>query len=135
MRRAAQLATSATKKLWSGFRPSTLHQYHRMWLDFIGFQVAAGLLAYQVTVKILLSFLEYFQQNHISAGQLQNYLTAIRAMHIVNGLKTVSFKDERLPLFLKASRIQRPFKPRVLAHLDISLLDHLIMQCGNFNLL
>ena len=106
-----------------------LRQYHRMWLDFIGFQVAAGLLGYQVTIKILLSFLEYLQQNHISAGKLQNYLTA---MHIVNGLETVSFKDERLPLFLKASRIQRPFKPRILAHLDISLLDHLIMQFEKF---
>ena len=106
MGRAAQLTTSATKKLLSGFGPSTLRQYHRMWLDFIDFQVAAGLLAYQVTVKILLSFLEYLQQNHISSGQLQNYLTAIRAMHIVNGLETLSFKDERLSLFLKASRIE-----------------------------
>ena len=130
MGKAAQLATSATKKLLSGFRPSTLHQYHRMWLDFIGFQVAAGLLASQVTVKILLSFLEYLHQNHISSGQLP--LTAIRAMHIVNCLETSSFKDERLPLFLKASRIQRLFKPRVLAHLDISLLDHIIMQCDKF---
>ena len=53
-------------------------------------------------------------------------------MHIVNGLKTSSFKDERLPLFLKASRIQRPFKPKVLAHLDISFLDHIIKQCDKF---
>ena len=53
-------------------------------------------------------------------------------MHIVNGLETSSFKDERLPLFLKVSKIQRPFKPRVLAHLDISLLDHIIMQCDKF---
>ena len=53
-------------------------------------------------------------------------------MHIVNRLETSSFKDERLPLFLKASRIQRPFKPRVLAHLYISLLDHIIKQCNKF---
>ena len=100
-----------------------------MWMDFIVFQVAAGLLSYQVTVKILLSFLEYLHQNHISSGHLQNYLTAIRAMHIAHGLETAAFKDERLPLFLKVSRIQRPFKHRMLAHLDIFLLEHIIKQC------
>ena len=131
MGNAAQLVTSAVAKLLSGFRPSTLHQYRRMWMDFIAFQVAAGLLDYQVTVKLLLSFFEYLHQNHISSGQLQNYLSAIRAMHIVNGLKTAAFKDERLSLFLKASRIHRPFRPRVLAHLDISLLD-IVKQCDQF---
>ena len=53
-------------------------------------------------------------------------------MHIVNGLETVAFKDERLPFFLKGSRIQRPFKPRVLAHLDIFLLDHILTWCDQF---
>ena len=98
MGKAAQLATSATTKLLSGFRPSTLHQYRRMWMDFIAFQVAAGLLSYQITAKILLSFLEYLHETYVSSGQLQNYLTAIMAMHIVNGLETAAFKDERLPL-------------------------------------
>ena len=129
MGRAAQLATSAAAKLLSGFRPSTLHQYCRIWMDFIGFQVAAGLLSYQVTVQILLSFLEYLHQNHISSGHLQNYLTAIRALHIVYGLETVAFKDKRLPLLLKAIKIQAPFKPRLLAHLDVPLLERIIQQC------
>ena len=93
---------------------------------------AAILLSDQVTVKVLLSFLEYLHENYISSGQSQNYLNAIRAMHIVHGLETAAFKDERLPLFLKAIRIQRPFKRRVLAHLDIALLDHRVKQCDQF---
>ena len=129
MGRAAQLATSAAAKLMSGFHPSSLHQYHRMWMDFVSFQVAARLLSYQVTVQILLSFLEYLHQNHISSAHLQNYLTAIRAIHIVHGLETAAFRDECLPLFLKAMRIQRPVKPRLLAHLDIPLLEQIIKQC------
>ena len=129
MGRAAQLATCAAAKLLSGFRPSTLYQYRRMWMDFIGFQVAAGLLSHHVTVEVLLYFLEYLHQNHISSGHLQNYLTAIRAMHIVHGLETAAFRDERLSLFFKAIRIQRPFKPRLLAHLDIALLEQIIKQC------
>ena len=59
------------------------------------------------------------------------YLSAIRAMHIAHGLETAPFKDERLPLFLKAIRIHRPFQPRVLAHLDISLLEKIIHLCDH----
>ena len=80
------------------------------------FQVAAGLLAYQVTVQILLSFFEYLHQNPIGTAQLQNYLTAIRALHIVHGVDTIAFRDERLPLFLKVLKVQAPFKLRMLAH-------------------
>ena len=128
---AAQLASSAFAKLLSGFRPSTLHQYRRMWADFISFQAAAGLPSYQVNVTLLLSFLEYLHENNISVAQLQNYLSAIRAMHITHGLDTAPFKDERLPLFLKAIRIHRPLNPRVLAHLDIPLLEKIIHLCDH----
>ena len=100
-------------------------------MDFISFQEAAGLPSYQVNVTLLLSFLEYLHENNISSGQIQNYLAALRAMHIGHGLETAPFKDERLPLFLKATRIQRPFHPKVLAHLDLSLLEKIINLCDH----
>ena len=76
-------------------------------------------------------FLEYLHENNISSGQIQNYLAALRAMHIAHGLETAPFKDERLSLFLKATRIQRPFHPKVLAHLDLSLLEKNINLCDH----
>ena len=63
MGNAAQLTTSAVDKLISGFRPATLRQYRRMWSDFIAFQVAAGLLSYQVNTHLLLAFLEFLNHN------------------------------------------------------------------------
>ena len=83
---AAQLATSAVDKLMSGFRPATLRQHHRMY--FVAFQVAAGLLPCQVNVHLLLAFLEFLNHNGLASSQLQNYLTAIRALHILHGLDT-----------------------------------------------
>ena len=74
---AAQLAISAVDNLLSDFHPSTLRQYRRMWMDFMAFQVAAGLLSYQVTVHLLLAFLEYLNHNGIAYSESQNYLTAI----------------------------------------------------------
>ena len=90
---------------------------------FYSFPSAAGLLSYQVTVHILLSFLEYLYQNGIGTAHFQNYLTAIRALHIVHSLETIAFGDEYLPLFLKATKIQAPFKPRLLVYLDVPLLE------------
>ena len=131
MGNAAQLAMSAVDKLISGFRPATLRQYRRMWSDFVAFQVAAGLFSYQVNIHLLLAFLEFLNHNGISASQLQNHLTAIRALHILHGLDTSAFKDERLALFVKATRLQAPFNPSIPAHLDVTLLQRIIEQCDS----
>ena len=131
MGNAAQLAMSAVDKLRSGFRPATLRQYRRMWSDFIAFQVAAGLFPYQVNIHLLLAFLEFLHHNGISSSHLQNHLTAIRALHILHGLDTSAFRDERLALFVKATRLQAPFNPSISAHLDVTLLQRIIQQCDS----
>ena len=76
-----------------------------MWRDFLAFQVAAGLLPSQVTAQMLLSFMEFLYCNALSSGQISNYLTALRALHIVYGLDTSAFRDECLPLFIKSLRL------------------------------
>ena len=98
----------------------------------MAFQLAAGLLSYRVTVHLLLAFLEYLNHNGIAYSQSQNYLTAIRALHILHGLDTTAFRDIRLSLFLKAIKIQAPFNPRIPAHLDVPLLERIIKQCESF---
>ena len=102
---AAQLATLASKRLMHGFRPSTFQQYQRMWKDFVTFQVVAGLPHYQVNTEILLSFMEFLHSNGLSANHIANYMAALRALHILFALQTDPFKDERIPLFLKALKL------------------------------
>ena len=127
-----ELVTSVADKLLSGFRPSTLSQCWRTWMDFMAFQVTAVLLPHQVTVQLLLSLLECVHQNGIAHTQLQNYLTVIKASYIIHGLDTATFRVERLRLFLKALKLQVPFKPRILAHLDVPLLEQIIKQLEHF---
>ena len=119
---AAQLATSAAAKLQHGFRPSTLRQYHRIWTDFLAFQVAAG-LPLKVTVEILLSFLEYLHQNTITSAHMQNYLAALRSLHILHGLDTSPFRDQRLAFTLKP----HSYKP----HLPQNESTSWIFMCWN----
>ena len=84
--------------------------------------MAAVLLPCQVMVQMLLSFLELLDQNAMSQDQISNYVMALRALHIVYGLITSAFKDERLSLFLKSIKLQAPFKPKLVLSLDIELL-------------
>ena len=106
---AAQLVTLASDRLLDGFRPAMKRQYIRMWLDFQSFKVAAGLPTHQVGVFILLSFIEYLFQNFHSHRNMANYLAGLRAHHILHGLNTLSFKDERLALYLKSLKLQMNF--------------------------
>ena len=128
----AQLATLASKRLLSGFRPSTLQQYTCMWKDFLSFQVAAGLPNYQVNTDILLSFMEFLHSNSLSPDHIANYMAPLRAFHILCALQTDSFQDKRIPLFLKALKIQAPLKVPIRSHIDIDLLSSLIALCDVF---
>ena len=110
---AVQLATSAAARLASGFRPATLRQYKRMWKNFVAFQVAAELLTYQVTPLILLAYLEFLATCQLSESNISNNIAALRALHVIHGLPTLPFKDERISLFVKSLKLTKPFEPSV----------------------
>ena len=131
---AALLAISASARIHQGFRPSTLRQYQRMWDDFLAFQVPAGLPLSQVNTDLLLSFMEYLHQNSHSKPHLSNYMAAIRGFHIIHGLQTAPFKDERIPLFLKFLQINTPLNPVIVSVVDIPFLNSIIQQCQSLEL-
>ena len=106
-----------------------------MWLDFQAFRVATGLFHQQVDVFILLSFMEYLFHNSQSHGNIANYLAAIRAYHILHGLNTTPFKDERLSLYLKSLRLQAPLAPSRRSIVDIQFLTKIIQTCESFKFL
>ena len=125
---AVQLATSAAARLASGFRPATLRQYTRMWKDFLAFQVAAGLLTYQVT-PILLAYLEFLATCQLSESNISNNIAALRALHVIHGLPTSPFKDEIIPLFIKSLKLTKSFAPKVSPVLNTHLLLQIIQTC------
>ena len=93
--------------------------------------MAAGLLTSQVNTHMILAFMEYLHSNAQSKSNIANYLSAIRAFHIIYGLPTASFKDERLPLFLKSIEYAAPLKPKKQYLIDIPMLHNIIQQSDN----
>ena len=103
-----------------------------MWRDFIAYQVVAGLPPCQVNTRILLSFMEYLHQNSISSNHIANYISALRAFHVVYSLDTSPFKDEKISLFLKSVKIQASFSPSTRSYIDLSILQDILIQCEKF---
>ena len=99
-----------------------------MWSDFQAFLVAAGLLTPKVNTHILLAFMEYLYANFQSKSNIANYISAIRAFHIIYGLPTDPFKDECLSLFLKSIQISAPLTLKTQQLIDIDMLQAIIHQ-------
>ena len=123
---AAQLASLATKRLTEGFRPATLRQYTRMWKDFFSFQVAAGLSSFQVTPLVLLAYLQYLANANMSEANISNNMAALWAFHIIHGLPTDPFRDQRIPLFLQSIKLGRPFSPKITSVVTLDTLQKII---------
>ena len=109
---AVQLTTSACARLLQSFRPATRRAYNRMFTDFMAFLVAAGLLPSQVDVNILLAFMEYLCQNKRTPSNISNHLAGVRAYCVIYNIPTSSFKDEKIQMFIKSLKINRPLRSR-----------------------
>ena len=79
-----------------------------MFADFLAFLVITGLTSCQVNVDIILAFLEYLVGNLLSVANICNYLAALRTMFIIHNLPTHPFRDEKIQMFVKSVRINRP---------------------------
>ena len=93
--------------------------------------MATGLLTSEVNTHILLAFMEYLHSNAQSKSNISNYMAAIRACHIIHGLPTQCFRDERLSLFLKSIQNSALLAPKRRTLIDIQTLHDIIHQCAN----
>ena len=80
------------KKRGGKFAYTLLKQYQRMWADFVAFQVVPGLPHSQVTVHILLSFMEYLYEGSQSKATIAKFLAALRYFHMSMGWILTHFR-------------------------------------------
>ena len=79
-----------------------------MFADFLASLVVTGLTPCQVNVDTILAFLEYLVDNSLSVANICNYLAGLRTMFIKNNLPTHPFRDEKIQMFVKSVKINRP---------------------------
>ena len=82
----------------------------------------------QVDVHILLAFLEYLYQNNKSVPNIANCLAAIKALSIINDLPTESFRHQKLQLFIRSLKINRPLTVRSHSVFDEHMLTQIVLK-------
>ena len=128
----ASLASAASILIFSGYRPATLAAYTRYFKDFLGFLVAANLSLRQATTLDILAYMEHLLQSGMSASNITNHVTGIKAMFLAYVMNPGVLTDNRIALFLKSVRINRPLQPQILLTLDVPLLEKIIHVCYQF---
>ena len=78
---------------------------------YLAFLVALDLSLTQVSTLDVLAFMEYLLEFGMSAANITNHLTAIRSMLIIYNCDASAFRDQRIPLFIKSVKINRPVQP------------------------
>ena len=125
----SQLATRALDKLSQAFRPSTSRTYNRMFRDFLGFLVVAGISLQRVTHQLLLAFMQYLLDNQLTYSNVTNYWNGIRAFFVVHGCNTTAFQHEQIQLFQKSIKLNGQFKPKSNTVMTIEHLQNIIILC------
>ena len=114
----ASLASAASICIFSGYRPATLAAYTRYFKDFLGFLVVADLSLPQATTLDILAYMGHLLQSGMSVSNIINHMAGIRAMFVAYGLNPSVLTDNRIALFLKSVRINRPLEPHILLTLE-----------------
>ena len=93
---------------------------------FLAFLVVVDLSLPAISSLDVLAFMEYLAQSGMSPDNITNHITAIRSMSIIYGLDTTPFRDQRVPLFVKSLKINRPLAPVVKIVIDHTLLLQIV---------
>ena len=129
---ASQLSTSACARLHTAFRPATYTAYTRMFSDFIAFLVVAGLCLSQVSTLQVLAFMDFLHLNPFSPSNIANHVAGIKTIFIIYNLDHTVFSDNRIQLYLKSLKINRPFQPLIPQIVDEYLLARIVSACDPF---
>ena len=70
--------------------------------------------------------LQYLHALGMSPSNITNFLTAIRSMYIAYGLDTMSLREQRIPMFIKAITINRSLDPSLPITIDENILANIL---------
>ena len=98
----------------------------------MGFLVASGLSQGQVNTYVLLAFLEYLHSNALTVTNIFNYLAGIRVFFILYVLPTDLFKDQRIQMFVKSLKINRPLLLKTTPVFSIEMFQAIVIQSQKF---
>ena len=125
------LAEKAVARTQKAFQPSTQAAYNRHFRSFLAYTIVMNfnIICAPVSAMLLLSFLEFLVQNNTSHSGVANCLSAVKAKLSLHGKSAQAFTDPRITYFQKALIMDKPFKVKINAIIDIPLLSKITTLC------
>ena len=90
---AFHLASRAAGRVQHTFRPATKASYHRKVRLFLVYCCFVQVQVYQLTIIILLSFLEFLMEKGISNSAMANHISPVKASLAMYGVSTIPFYE------------------------------------------
>ena len=94
--------------------------YINLFRNFIAFCICGNINLTELSVSVVLSFLEYLVGNQLSVHMISNCLSAVKAMAIVY----------KLNYFIKTLKMNRQYKASPKNIIDIKMLGTLVDACN-----
>ena len=131
LKKATVCTQKAVARTQKAFKPSTQAAYNRHFRSFLAYTIVMNfnIICSPVSVVLLLSFLEFLVQNNTSHSGIANCLSAIKAKLSLYGKSVQAVSDPRITYYQKAVIMDKSFKVKSNAIIDIPLLSKIITLC------
>ena len=120
-----RLSARASMHIEDAFRPKTRRAYMQMFRVFVAFCIIIKVALPDVSVKVIMSFLECLVINKCSVSMTTNYLSAIKAKRVVYDLNFHVCEHSRVKYFVKSVKINRPLAAVYHNIFDIPMLKRM----------
>ena len=111
------------------YRPKTRKSYNAQFRTFVAFCICMQISIVDVHLQHLLCFMQFFADNKLSVNMIANYLSGIKANFLLYGLNDVIFQNQKIRLYMKSLKINRPLKPIQRNIMSIEVLQSVATLC------
>ena len=123
------LSLMATQRLQGALSTATLQAYDSMFRIFLAFLCFHGIFQSQVTVEIILAYLEFLFCSDKSVSVMRNHVSAIKWRLQNLGIDTSPWDDSRIAMYLKSVQRAGPLSFRLKPIITPAILRSLITAC------
>ena len=90
------------------YRTKTHRSYEVHFRTFLALCICMKISVYSIEVDHILCFMEFLVGSKVSVSMIQNYLSAVRAKFVFYDLNSCILSDQRIRLYIKSLKINRP---------------------------
>ena len=111
------------------YRPKTRKSYNAQFRTFVAFCICMQISIVDVHLQHLLCFMQFLSDNKLSVNMIANYLSGIKANFVLYGLNDAIFQNQKIKLYMKSLKINRPLKPIQRNIMSIEVLQSVATLC------